>query len=424
MFDLQFKKSKYGDMTLFGLIIALSLLLIFSPIFSYVHSRQSINVSTETIKTSLKSYSENVFNELFDEAKATHSTNHVFSSLVNNNDLKKDLPKKIMAFSNFSLSESDDENKIYTSKNGVIVKNPILFVEKTDEMYCFKLLYDLEMPLNILGINIYNYSDTYVAVCNIQRDLIDFNTNNIDNSEYELNYKYKVLLGKDNPEDVIGYLVVDGSLNKTLYINGKGQMADEGNFTVILEDKSIMYTDTFPWKTEVLFNNSFTGELDILKDVDRVIVSGRVTNIPNNCFENSSISDIDFGTSIKSIGDNAFYNCSNLSKSRLIIPSSVESIGRLSFSGCNLSSVELKEGIKHLGENAFEANNLTSINLPASILKIDSYCFANNPALTNVSSANFARNVKNSFIGEEHFVYSLVEYIKCADGVLPLDNIK
>lgn len=169
------QKNKRGDMTLLGLIIALVILLIFSPIFSYVYSRQSITESSSAIKVSLKSYSENAFNELYDEAKSAQQNNYIYSSLLNSTEFRNGLIKKVMNSAGFAEKISDDSKKYYSSKSGVNIYDPIIVISKDDSnIYHFKLLYDLKMPLSVIGINFYDYEKTYIAACDVNRETKSF----------------------------------------------------------------------------------------------------------------------------------------------------------------------------------------------------------------------------------------------------------
>lgn len=156
-------------MTLFGLIMALILLMVFSPVFSYIHSRQSITVGTENINTALKSYSESAFNELFDEAKNPEQLNGIYYSLIGNKNFKDTLIENVLSATDFKLID-ENENK-YKSNGNVSIYDPIIIFEKQSNVYTIKMLYDIEVPLKILGINVYNYKNTYIGNCSIRQNL-------------------------------------------------------------------------------------------------------------------------------------------------------------------------------------------------------------------------------------------------------------
>lgn len=86
-------------------------------------------------------------------------------------------------------------------------------------------------------------------------------------------------------------------------------------------------------------------------------------------------------SSVKSIGEWAFYNCNMME--HLVIPEGVETIGAHAFYGCSsLRSISLPESLTKIGWSAFEeCSSLTSIVIPKNVTKIDNHnlftrCFA------------------------------------------------
>ena len=79
--------------------------------------------------------------------------------------------------------------------------------------------------------------------------------------------------------------------------------------------------------------------------------------------------------SVTSIGDEAFWACTNLTS--ISIPSSVTSIGESAFSQCiNLTSICIPNGVTSIGKYVFgECSNLATIILPGTITSIGDYAF-------------------------------------------------
>lgn len=416
------ERKKCGDMTMFGLILSLVLLIIFSPIFSYVYSRQSITESTNLINASLKSYSESTFNELFDEAKSMSQTNYIYSSLVNNDEFASSFPDKVLRKAGFKFQSNEDgDSGYYISDSGIVIANPIISMSKDNDAYHFKLMYDSETPLSILGLNFYTYKNTYIAVCDIQRNgfnYADDPKNSASSDYYKSNYIYKVALGEENANDIIGYMTLKDDSTKVLYIVGNGRIVSNKQFTVEMFDGTSVSTDAFPWRREVSYTVPQTSEYKTISMVDEVYFIGNITNIPDDCFYRTNISKIDMGEHVQTIGSGAFCGCSALSGNELIIPKSVTTIGDIAFSTCNLTSVILQDGLKQIGDGAFMNNNLTKIYLPSSINKIGQYAFEFNSNLTDVISPNYVKNLREILGTDDIFSDTSVEYIQCADGNL------
>ena len=91
------------------------------------------------------------------------------------------------------------------------------------------------------------------------------------------------------------------------------------------------------------------------------------------------------GYSVKSIGNYAFYNCTNITS--VIIPNSVTNIGSYAFGGCSgLTSVTIPDSVTDIGSSAFSGcRGLTSVTIPDSVTDIGSYAFYGCRGLTCVT---------------------------------------
>ena len=88
---------------------------------------------------------------------------------------------------------------------------------------------------------------------------------------------------------------------------------------------------------------------------------------------------------VTSVGNNAFYDCSNLTT--VSIPAGVTTIGYNAFSGCsNLANVNIPATVTSLGDFAFSyCAALTAINLPAGVTTIGNYAFGNCSKLESIT---------------------------------------
>ncbi len=122
----------------------------------------------------------------------------------------------------------------------------------------------------------------------------------------------------------------------------------------------------------------------------------------------ASITAVDIGSGVTSIGDYAFFACINLTE--VNIPQGVTSIGRNAFNACNkitdiiipeditkiddftffgcssLSSVIIPEGVASIGEYAFYGcSSLTSVTIPEGVTTIGGWTFYGCSSLTGVN---------------------------------------
>ena len=106
------------------------------------------------------------------------------------------------------------------------------------------------------------------------------------------------------------------------------------------------------------------------------------------------------GYSVKSIGNYAFYNCTNITS--VIIPNSVTNIGSYAFGGCSgLTSVTIPDSVTDIGSSAFSGcRGLTSVTIPDSVTDIGSYAFYGCRGLTCVTIPNSVTSIgNNAFYG-------------------------
>ena len=138
------------------------------------------------------------------------------------------------------------------------------------------------------------------------------------------------------------------------------QTWNEGNLTWTLYDNGTMtISGTGAMKNYSIGDSPAAQKKDIVKKI--VIAEG-----------------------VTSIGDYAFYACTNLIS--ITIPSSVTSIGFSAFSWCsNLTSITIPSSVTSIRDSAFQnCTGLTSIKIPKSVTSIGDYAFSDCDNLTEV----------------------------------------
>lgn len=115
----------------------------------------------------------------------------------------------------------------------------------------------------------------------------------------------------------------------TLTISGSGAMED------------YEYGNEFPW-------------MDYRDSIQTIVIGDQITQIGRNAFPWTACSTIQFGKSVRSIGERAFLECRNLNGD-LTLPDSVQTIGAGAFQGCEKLSGDLTipDSVVEIGEGAF-----------------------------------------------------------------------
>ena len=113
--------------------------------------------------------------------------------------------------------------------------------------------------------------------------------------------------------------------------------------------------------------------------------------VPNSAF----LISVAIGTSVTSIGPNAFDTCTSLES--ITIPDSVTSIGESAFYSCtSLTSINLPNSVISIGSFCFQnCGILTSINLPNSLVNIPTAAFNYCSSLTSITIPNSVTSIAN-----------------------------
>ena len=198
-----------------------------------------------------------------------------------------------------------------------------------------------------------------------------------------------------------------GDLNGTdIFVlrNWKGESLDLSEAKIVAGGDAYYNTTGKAYYTEenVLGYKFFSNTLN------KIILPNNIISIDGAFIGCTKLTELIIPESVEFIGKSSFSNCTKLQK--IIIPNSVTFISASAFSGCSglseialpnrmvssiedhtfydcssLKNIKLPEGITAIGTSAFrDCTSLISINIPNSVTKINYSAFANCENLTSV----------------------------------------
>lgn len=193
-----------------------------------------------------------------------------------------------------------------------------------------------------------------------------------------------------------------------LKIEGSGEMENYELYGPLpwSSYKTLICQINLPDGLTSLGDNAFYG----CTELTSIAIPNTVTNIGNGTFMAcTGFTSVIIPNSVTRVGNNAFESCVGLTT--ISIPNSVTSIGDFAFEGCSgLQSVTIPNSVTNIGDYAFQnCIGLTSITIPNSV--------------TNIGGGAFSgcSGLKDIIIVNDMFVYMPKNY----DGTYTIpDNIK
>ena len=155
-----------------------------------------------------------------------------------------------------------------------------------------------------------------------------------------------------------------------------------------LQLESISVADGNPWFSShngILYNKKMTEIICVPLAIKEVVIPNSITSIERSTFSGcSSLTTITIPNSVISIGNNAFFNCSSLTT--ITIPNSVISIGNSAFYACrSLTNIIIPDSVTSIGDGAFlNCTNLTSVMIGDSVTTIGERAFLDCRNLTSI----------------------------------------
>lgn len=124
-------------------------------------------------------------------------------------------------------------------------------------------------------------------------------------------------------------------------------------------------------------------------------IYGNSKNVSDENKYYKSLTSVLMPDSVTSIGQYAFYFCSNLVSAPL--PNSLTSIGQYAFAFCtNLALTSLPDGLTSIEQYTFyNCNNLAITSIPSSVTKIGTSAFHDNIGLTEITFEGKPTNISS-----------------------------
>lgn len=175
--------------------------------------------------------------------------------------------------------------------------------------------------------------------------------------------------------------------NGTLDISGNGPMDDYGAYDASpwFQQKEYITSLTIGSDVTTIGDNAFFG----CSELASITIPGNVTSIGNSAFHScTGLTSITIPNSVTHIKSHAFYGCSDLTN--VTIPSNVISIGGAAFCGCNsITSITIPNGVTSIERNTFaDCSSLMSVTIPNSVRYIGWGAFSDCSNLTSVTIPN------------------------------------
>ena len=163
---------------------------------------------------------------------------------------------------------------------------------------------------------------------------------------------------------------------------------------------SVHITDLAAWCNIAFENNPLSHAHHLYlngQEISDLIIPNGVKSIGNDAFsECTGLTSVTIPNSVISIGDYAFDECSRLTS--VTISNSVTSIGKGAFRGCRgLTSVTIPNSVTTIGSFTFSGcSSLTSVTIPNSVTTIESSTFSDCSSLTSVTIPNSVTTIGSS----------------------------
>ena len=208
----------------------------------------------------------------------------------------------------------------------------------------------------------------------------------------------------------IGHGAFTGCSSLTCISIPKSVICLNGNPFFLWNSKLECLSPNFVYEDDVLFNKDKSRIISFRnRNVESYVIPSSVTSIGDRAFNDcSSLSEIVIPASVTSIGDSAFCSCRSLCK--IVIPASVTNIGDHAFSGCSsLSEIVIPSSVTSIGDCAFhDCSSLSEIVIPSSVTSIGDSAFWGCSSLSEIVIPSSVTSIGDSAFSDCHSLSKIV----------------
>ena len=220
------------------------------------------------------------------------------------------------------------------------------------------------------------------------------NKASISNSKFENNKKITEVVISEGVESIGFYAFKNCSNLRKITLPASLQYVGQSAFFGCDNLTEVVFNGTL----EDWFNIEFVLGHYLLDNVESLYVDGEnvanepliipdtVTSIKENTFAYfKGLTSVTIASNVVSIGRDAFFGCSNLSKITFAENGKLEIIGDRAFAGSSIVSIDIPSIVTNVGSRAFEGcQKLVSVSLPESVKNIGRDLFGSCEKLEHV----------------------------------------
>ena len=208
----------------------------------------------------------------------------------------------------------------------------------------------------------------------------------------------------------IGHGAFTGCSSLTCISIPKSVICLNGNPFFLWNSKLECLSPNFVYEDNVLFNKDKSRIISFRnRNVESYVIPSSVTSIGDRAFNDcSSLSEIVIPASVTNIGDFAFCSCRSLCK--IVIPASVTSIGDHAFSSCSsLYEIVIPASVTSIGDDAFhDCSSLSEIVIPSSVTSIGDSAFWGCSSLSEIVIPSSVTSIGDSAFSDCHSLSKIV----------------